>query len=97
MDDPTWTLVHGYYYGWMEHAWLRRDGVVYDAVQNKSYTVEQYEKEFSAREVAAYDLNEACLIAKRGVYDYFPERPKTFRSPELLARIEQARAQRGRL
>jgi hypothetical protein len=72
-DDPTWSLVHGYIDGWIEHAWLRREGVVYDAVQDKSYTVEQYTTEFAAKEVASYDLKTACrLIAYSGLYRFLP-------------------------
>jgi hypothetical protein len=75
----------------MKHAWLERDGVAYDAVQNKSYTVQQYEKEFSARKVAAYNLKEACtLIGQRGyIYDYLPEPSEEEREAgrELLERL----------
>jgi hypothetical protein len=73
MDDPTWTLVHGLIHGCIEHAWLRKDDVVYDAVENKCFAVNDYRIERDAQPVKEYDLKAACtLIAKTGFYQFLP-------------------------
>jgi hypothetical protein len=72
-DDPTWTLVHGIVQSCTEHAWLSRDGVVYDAVLDKSFTAEDYVARFDAQEVASYDVRAASeLLARVGSYCYLP-------------------------
>lgn len=65
MDDPTWTLVHGTIRARVidkgcasvrfSHAWLKRDGWVYDSVLDKSYEEARYVALYTAREVATYD------------------------------------------
>jgi hypothetical protein len=81
-DDPTWTLVHGRLstapdmrdrsvVGW-QHAWLERDGIVYDATLDASYTKDDYVAQFGATEEMRYTVKEAavaCIKAGGRVYE----------------------------
>lgn len=44
----------------MAHAWLRRDGWVYDAVLDKSVSAIEYAQRFAAEELATFDYVEAA-------------------------------------
>ena len=97
LDDPTWTLIHGTIGGWIEHAWLRRGDVVYDAVCNESYTVEDYAKKFSAEELGRYDLKAACAENGRtGWFGFLPKRPKTPESERKKERLRRVMASRAK-
>lgn len=58
--DPSWTLVHGTIRGWIGHAWLEKDGAVYDAVLDRFMSVEQYVEEFGAKVERRYSRKEAA-------------------------------------
>jgi hypothetical protein len=65
IDDPTWTLVHGTLYSaefdiCYGHAWLKRDGWVYDAVQNETFCAEEYATRFGAEEIGSFSYREAA-------------------------------------
>ena len=62
--DPSWTLVHGTLLArrrgepqHIAHAWLERDGQVYDAVHDRVYTLSAYpgvvEARYTSQETAA--------------------------------------------
>jgi hypothetical protein len=66
-DDRTWTLVHGVVRSSdvdsVAHAWLRRDGWVYDAVEDKSYRADEYAAKYARRELAAFSAVAAAKMA----------------------------------
>jgi hypothetical protein len=74
-DNPTWTLVHGRIRPILKiayevpHAWVKRDGVVYDAVEARSYTVEDYAATRGAVEVATYSVQDLAALLSMGVND----------------------------
>jgi hypothetical protein len=66
LDDPSWALVHGTIrtptWGRFPHAWLKRDGWVYDSVLNRSYKVATYTRLFDARVWATYAVRDAAKV-----------------------------------
>lgn len=65
LDDPTWTLVHGVIESEIRgipiaHAWLKRDGWVFDPVRNESMPESEYLDRFAASEVGAFSSREAA-------------------------------------
>ena len=68
-DDPTWTLVHGrgisQLVGVFSHAWLKRDGYVYDTTFNRTFTAEVYATLVKIEEIATYTYREAAEHALR--------------------------------
>jgi hypothetical protein len=73
LDDNSWTLVHGSIRAKVitkgnaltrfNHAWLKRDGWVYDSVLDKSYEEPHYVQLYAARAVATYDSRAARKMA----------------------------------
>jgi hypothetical protein len=63
-DDQTWTLVHGsvqiLILGRIAHAWLKRDGWVYDAVLDKSMPEADYIERLHAQECGTWDIHAAA-------------------------------------
>jgi hypothetical protein len=69
LNDPSWTLVHGSIYGPnnIAHAWLTKDGVVYDTVIDRYMTEIEYAEKFNAVSERSYELKEATpLLLKQG-------------------------------
>ncbi len=72
LDDPSWTLVHGsvrakllvadgrFELTRLTHAWLKRDGWVYDSVFNITYEEAVYVRLYAARELITYDAKAAA-------------------------------------
>src|SRR6185437_10634025 len=81
LDDPTWTLVHGVIVSCdlsIAHAWLKRDGWIFDAVLNESMPEQDYLTRFAAREIGSFSAVEAAQKqAARGwwgpLVDYPPD------------------------
>lgn len=71
LASPEWTLVHGTIQAvpWADlligHAWLEHDGQVYDAVEDKFYSVADYQRIWSAQVTRRYTLKEACTLAEK--------------------------------
>lgn len=65
--DPSWTLVHGTLESCIGHAWLEKEGTVYDRFMPIAQYIEEYaalaERRYSAKEAA-----EAMLSAKRATW-----------------------------
>jgi hypothetical protein len=71
-DDPSWTLVHGTIEAKVitkgnaltrfSHAWLKRDGWVYDSVLDKSYEESHYVKIYAAHEAVTYTRDAAARV-----------------------------------
>ena len=69
LDDPSWTLVHGSIQAKViaegaeivrfPHAWLKRDGWIYDSVLNKTYKESRYIAIYAARELTTYQRQDA--------------------------------------
>lgn len=80
MRAPAWTLVHGRVtFGIgdevsaeIPHAWLEHNGTVYDAVQDRFFSIEEYERQHNARAKYRYTPEEAAsLMRKLKVYGPF--------------------------
>jgi hypothetical protein len=93
MDDPTWTLVHrsieavviemGSAVTRFSHAWLKRDGWVYDSVLNKSYEESRYVKIYAAIEVITYHQLAAARMASTAKH-WGPWIESLFKPPKVL-------------
>lgn len=67
--DPSWTLVHGSIFGWIGHAWLIKDGTVYDPVLDQYLTQIENGQMREAVVERTYQLKEAAgLCASAGHY-----------------------------
>jgi hypothetical protein len=68
LDNASWTLVHGRVNGPpdgrtpMGHAWLERDGWVYDVVQDQLLTVERYRSAYDAEPLASWSQVHAAQL-----------------------------------
>jgi hypothetical protein len=64
LNDGTWSLVHGQVSGPngvpMGHAWLERDGQVYDPVLNRQLPLLEYRDRYGAVCEAQYSQREAA-------------------------------------
>jgi len=86
--DGSWTLIHGLAYEWVfGHAWLMKDGWVYDPVADKCFTWEEYQKKFDARIIHSYTQAEVFAQGLRtghwGPWD------DEWHSIEFAARMEK--------
>jgi hypothetical protein len=53
--NGSWTLVHGLAYECLlDHAWLMKDGWVYDPAADECFTWEEYQRKFNARIIHSY-------------------------------------------
>jgi hypothetical protein len=66
--NPDWILVHGYItnilppFQTIDHAWCKKDNIIYDAVQEKSFSIEQNETIFKAQAKKEYIHDEALEL-----------------------------------
>jgi hypothetical protein len=58
--DPSWTLVHGTWYGGLGHAWLERDGIVYGVVLDREMPTVEYTNLVSSTGHFRYTVIEAA-------------------------------------
>jgi hypothetical protein len=80
LGDVSWTLVHGSVQEEhrlrIDHAWLKRDGWVYDAVLDRSFPELTYLHKFAAVEVATFSPEEAARrMVETGHHGPWRERP----------------------
>jgi hypothetical protein len=70
LQDPSWRLVHGTNLGMAGHAWLTKDGIVYDAVRDQYMAADVYAQKRGAVAERHYGPNEAaeqvCLAGHWG-------------------------------
>ncbi len=72
LDRDDWALVHGLVdgapnSGRIAHAWVERDGIVYDPVLDRAMPLPDYQAQFAAVAVARYDKSSACrMVAEHG-------------------------------
>lgn len=60
--DPSWTLVHGSIFGWIAHAWLVKDGMVYDAVGDQFMSERDYQEQYQSVIERSYQWKEAAMF-----------------------------------
>jgi hypothetical protein len=69
MRDPSWTLIHGVTHGLIAHAWLLKEGTVYDAVLDQHVSAREYEETHGAVIERQYKLKEAAeFMASTGCF-----------------------------
>jgi|SRR5208283_3375825 len=59
-DGTPWELVHGKGMGMIRHAFLERDGLIYDAVDDKFFQPDDYRRQTGIVDAARYTHAEAA-------------------------------------
>ena len=72
LDNPDWLLVHGSVNGRYErigHAWLEKDGMIYDAVLNERMPKDVYFEKYDVENcLTCANLEAAKLVLSTGHY-----------------------------